>query len=284
MQGLPNGNQDFQARDIFERFNQYFLLFFALCCMLSSVFVQEFFRSIGQFRLGISVAPIVGIILPVFLLARRFDTGLKVQLRVGRIRLATGIHVTLAALAMVVIVDQIYILSQRFMPEPEGYFEELKALKPVGIWPTILTFVGLCVFVPLSEEIIFRGIIQRVFARNMGPVLAVILAGVFFGVVHLNPQLLLSMITFGVFVGFIFLVTSNLTYAMLAHAVLNTVAFVQLIAAPLDDTRTAPFYLKNWWYLPLALAVVGLLLRRMKTGATLPASTPIETQDDSETR
>ena len=282
MQERPESNSDLKRRGgIFEVFNQYFLLFFALCCIFSSVFVQELFISLQQYRLGISVAPFLGIVLPIFLLTRQFPTSFARQLRIRRPGLTLTLYVTLATIAMVAVVDHVYVISQQFMPEPEAYLDTLKMLKPSGILPTALTFVGLCIVIPIAEEVVFRGIIQRVFERNMGGIVALLLAGTFFGVLHFNPQLLLSMTSFGIFVGFIFYATSNLTYTILAHAVLNTVAFVQLTFGSGDDLGTAPFYLQDWWYLPLALAVVVILMRETKKkGEALPTPTPGGGHDD----
>lgn len=279
MQENAGGNEDFGGGGVFESLNQYLLLTFTLSCVLSSVFIQEVFITIEQFRLGITVAPLLGIVLPVFLLTRRFGSGFRNQLRLGRLRVIRSAQVLVATLCMVVVVDHVYIVSQQFMPVSDHYLDGLKALKPTGVWSTILTFVGLCVIVPLSEEIAFRGLIQRIFERNMGGTLAVCLAGVLFGAVHLNPQLLLSMICFGLFLGFISYATSNLTYAILGHAILNTVAFLQLTLEPVVDPHPAPFYLRNGWYFPAALGIVALIVRQIKRGAT-PA--PHATSDHSE--
>ena len=284
MEEKPERNYELDERTVFEGLNQYFLLFFALCCILSSVFIQEIFITINNFRLGITVAPLVGIVLPLFLLTRRFKPSFKSQLRIRTLQLSVSIYVILAALAMVVVVDYIYVISQQFMPEPEGYLEGLMALRPHGVWSTILTFLGLCIVVPVSEELVFRGVIQQVFARNMGHVIAMILAGVFFGVIHLNPQLLPSMIIFGVFLGFVFFVTDNLSYTILGHAALNSVAFLQLAAETGDELGTATFYIQDWWYFPVAVGIVIVLLKVIKRGATRPAPTPFEPSNDFDKR
>jgi hypothetical protein len=75
MQEHPDSNWEFEPVDIFSSLNQYFLLIFSMTCILSSVFLQELFVSFDQFRLGIAVAPVFGIILPVFLLTKRFRAG-----------------------------------------------------------------------------------------------------------------------------------------------------------------------------------------------------------------
>ena len=274
MQEGREGNHEIGERSIFEALNPYYLLFFAMSCVLASVFLQEIFVAMKQFQLGIVVAPVVGIILPVFILTRRFGSGFGHQLCISRPRLATAAQVVVATVIMVVVVDHIYIISQRFMPESDAYVEGLKAIRPDSLWTGIVTFVGLCVVVPLAEEIIFRGFIQRVFARNMSGIIAFVVAGVFFGAIHLSPHLLLSMSCFGVFLGFVFYATNNLTYTVLSHAVLNAVAFLQLTLDTSDDFTTAPFYIQDWWYLPIAVGIVLILMREIKRGATPKAPAP----------
>jgi len=276
MQEGREGNHEIDGRSVFEVLNPYYLLFFALSCVLASVFLQEIFIALKQFRLGIAVAPVVGILLPVFMLTRRFGSGFRHQLQIARPRPITILQVTVATVIMVIVVDHIYVVSQRFMPESDTYVEGLKALRPDGLWTGIITFAGLCIIVPVAEEVVFRGFVQRVFSLNMNGVLAFFIAGVFFGAIHLSPHLLLSMACFGVFLGFIYYATSNLTYTILSHAVLNTVAFLQLTMETSDDFSVAPFYIQEWWYLPIAAGVVLILLREIKRGATPKAPAPFQ--------
>jgi membrane protease YdiL (CAAX protease family) len=199
-------------------------------------------------------------------------------------RVTTTVQVVVATLVMVVVVDHVYVISQQFMPSSDAYLESLKALKPTGFWSTALTFLGLCIVVPFTEEVVFRGLIQRVFALNMLPIVAVVLSGTFFGVIHLSPQLLVSMTCFGIFLAFVFYATSNLTYPIVGHAVLNAVAFVQLTFQSEDSFTDAPFYAQEWWYLPVAIGIVLILSREIKRGAARSAPAPLKTEslDDRE--
>lgn len=277
-------NLDFEQLDIFSTLNNYFLLLFSLTCILGSVFIQQLFMIGGQLQLGIAVAPIFGIIVPVYLVVRRFRGGFRGQLQIHRPTLRTGLYVLIATFFAVVIVDYIYVLSQKFMLPPVDYVEGLKELKPTGPLSIFITFFGLCVIVPIGEEIIFRGIIQRVFERNMGGIVALFLAGAFFGVIHLTPQLLLSMVAFGIYLGFLFYTTSNLFYPILAHCVLNSVAFVQLISTPVEEAAQTPFYVRNIWTLVPALIALAYLLYQIKKGDPVKTKTPYFPPDDSDAR
>ncbi len=267
------GNQELKPPDIFSALNNYVLLFFSMTCVMSSVFIQQLFFTLNQVRVGMVVAPVLGIMLPVYLITRRFPAGFRRQLLIRRPGVLLCAYVVLATLFMVVIVDFMYVVSQLFMNAPEDYIAGLKALKPSGTWEIALTFLGICVLVPIGEEIVFRGMIQRVFGRNMSPALAMLLAGAFFGVIHLTPQLLLSMVVFGVFLGYLFFATSNLVYPILAHFVLNTVSYVQLVALPRDQLASVPSYASNPIALGLSFALVAYLLFRIEKTARVPANT-----------
>jgi len=256
MEDQIQGNPELGPPDIFAAFNHYILLFFGLTCILSSVFIQQLFYLADQLRVGLVVAPVLGIILPVWAVTRRFPAGFRSQLLIARPQLLMTLYVLVATAAVVVIVDFIYAVSQQFLTPPADYVEGLKELKPTGIVPVAVTFFGICVLVPFAEEIVFRGLVQRIFSRNMGPVLAMLLAGAFFGVIHLTPQLLLSMIVFGIFLGYLFMATSNLVYPILAHAVLNSVSYVQLLVLPEDQLASVPPYARDPWALGLAVLML----------------------------
>jgi hypothetical protein len=268
------GNHELGPPNIFSAFNNYVLLFFGVTCLLSSVFIQQLFFMLDELRAGLVVAPILGIILPVYAITRRFPTGLRRQLLIRRPRFFLTLYVVLATFAVVVIVDYIYAVSQTFMEPAADYVEGLKKLKPTGAVAIAVTYLGICVLVPLAEEIVFRGLVQRIFSRNMGPVFAMLLAGAFFGVIHLTPQLLLSMIVFGVFLGYLFMATSNLTYPILAHCILNTVSYFQLLVVPEDKLASVPPYAQEHWVLALSLAVLVYFLVRIKKGASDLSKTP----------
>lgn len=252
--------------DVFSAVNNYFLLFFCGSCVLSSMYIQQLFLVAGQHRLGIGVSALIGIIVPAYLLLRRFPSGLPGQLRIARPRVHRMILVIVATCAAVVLVDQIYVLNQRISPVPEEYAEAIRDLRPANAVQFAITFTGLCLLVPLAEELVFRGLIQQVFARNMNAVIGVLLAGATFGVVHLNAHLLISITAFGFFLGYIYHVTGNLTYTIVAHAIFNMVAFAQLAFQSETEASALPIYLADIRIVVGALVIFIFLLFKTKEG------------------
>jgi membrane protease YdiL (CAAX protease family) len=254
--------------DVFTAMNNYFLLFFCASCVLSSMYIQELFMVAEHYRLGIGASSLLGIILPVYLLTYRFPSGVKQQLRLRKPRWPRLVLVAFAALSAVIVVDQIYVLTQHFSPVPEDYADAIRSLKPTNAIQFVVTLLGLCVFVPVAEEAVFRGLIQQVFTRNMGPILAIALSGAIFGAVHLNAHLLISITVFGWFLAWIYHATGNLTYTMVAHSIFNAVAFAQLVWIPETSAGDLPIYLQDIRIVVGATVIFIFLLFKMKEGGS----------------
>jgi membrane protease YdiL (CAAX protease family) len=259
--------------------NNYFLLFFGASCVISSLYIQQIFMVMGYYRVGIAVASTLGIVVPIYLLVRRFRGGVRRQLRIGAPRMPQVVYVILATLCSVVIVDQIYVISQQFQPVPEQYMETIEFIRPTDAVSFVLVFVGMCALVPLAEEMVFRGLVQQIFSRNMGGVVGFILAGLIFGAVHLNAHLLISICFFGVFLGFVYYATGNLTNTIISHSVFNTVALLQLTFMGVEEAEL-PFYLQDVRIFVVSLVILVYLLFKIKQGGpeTEPPSDMSESQ------
>ena len=99
-----------------------------------------------------------------------------------------------------------------------------------------LTVIG----APFFEELYFRGVLLRslsrlfgVFGAVAGPVLAVLLTGLAFGLAHAESLQLLGLATFGVILSFVSYRTGRLGMNMVAHASFNLTAVVAAVVAPL---------------------------------------------------
>ncbi len=256
------------APDVFTAVNNYFLLFFCASCVLSSMYIQQLFFLVGQYRLGIGVSSVLGILLPIYLLMRKFPAGVRQQVRIARPRVHRMVLVVVLTLAAVVLIDQIYVINQRITPVPEDYADTIRELKPTNVLDFAITFMGLCVLVPVAEEAVFRGLIQQVFTRNMGPLIGVTFAGAIFGAVHLNAHLLISITAFGLFLGFLFNATGNLIYTIVAHAIFNGVALAELTIFPDVGNGDLPVYLKDVWVVVVALVLFVFLVAKIREGGS----------------
>ena len=257
---------DLKSTDVFTAVNNYLLLFLCASCLLASMYVQQVFLYIGQYRLGIGVSALVAIVLPLWVLLRRIGPGVARQVRLAPPRLPRLLYLIFATLATVVVVDQIYLINQQFSPVPPEYIESLQDLRPADAWNFSVIFLGLCVLVPVAEEMLFRGMIQQILARNVGAVAGFLLAGLVFGAVHLNAHLLISISFFGVILSFVYFATGNLTYTIVSHAVFNALALLQLTFEGASESAELPFYLRDVRIFVISVVLLVFFLYKIKQG------------------
>lgn len=89
------------------------------------------------------------------------------------------------------------------------------------------------IVVPVIEELLFRGVVLRALlrlcgpaGRVVGPVLAVVLTGILFGLAHAESLQLLGLAAFGMVLSWLAYRTGRLGPGMLAHGAFNLVAVV----------------------------------------------------------
>lgn len=94
---------------------------------------------------------------------------------------------------------------------------------------------------PIIEEIVFRGLVLRGFLSRMGPVLAIILQGVLFGVAHVDPVrgignvgLAIMLSGVGIAFGASAYFARRLGPTVIAHAIFNGIVLVIVLTGLVD--------------------------------------------------
>lgn len=88
-------------------------------------------------------------------------------------------------------------------------------------WPLWVGFAATALVTPLSEELLFRGLIQPKLERFMAPNEALIVQAALFSAAHLSPVILLTHFLLGLAAGFVRRKTQSLLPSVLLHAAWN---------------------------------------------------------------
>ncbi len=118
----------------------------------------------------------------------------------------------------------------------------------------------LVIVAPLTEELLFRGIILRGLLNRFRPVLAVVLTAFLFAAVHVNPWQFFSPLLLGCAFGWFYLRTGSIALCVLAHAFSNTLAILfwalpwHIPGMAGDEFSQVEF--QPWWLDCSALAIV----------------------------
>jgi len=116
---------------------------------------------------------------------------------------------------------------------------QLENLAPEGFsWTSLITMVLLVgVFVPLVEEVVFRGLIFGWLRRHLRFLPAALLSALLFGAVHMVPQLMPALSIMGFVLAAVVERSGSLWPAIIVHGLFNslmTIAYYTVLAAAAD--------------------------------------------------
>jgi membrane protease YdiL (CAAX protease family) len=247
---------------IFDRANNYILLFYALACLLMYWSLAGILYTSGFMYLSLILPPIAAFVLPLFIMSRRLGYKFHRQLRIEVPDGNMAIIVILISAGIILPLEIITNLFEQQWSAGSDYTEFLLTIKPKDPFQFIVVASGIVIAAPFGEELLFRGFIQRIFHRHMRAALAMILAGIIFGCCHLELYAIVPISILGILFGYIFYSTGNILYPVIAHAVYNLGSFLQLHFTPEEAIRSGQVSSTSPLLIAISLIVfaVGLYL------------------------
>jgi membrane protease YdiL (CAAX protease family) len=228
---------------------------FLLAALLNVVFSLILF-SISE-DLGVVVSEPLAILIPTLLLVRflRLDAG-----KTLRLKLPSAMDLLLAlplAFSLTVLTDQLSNLTSQVYPLPEQFQEGMiRLLRAENAYDWVIRVLGIGLGAAVSEELLFRGFIQKGLERGLGRSAGVLLTAVLFALMHLIPQGILSYVFAGIVLGTIALATESILIPMVVHFIYN-VSAVALLSLYDVETLGRPVWIPPGILIP-ALLIFGL--------------------------
>ncbi|MFO7916137.1 MAG: type II CAAX endopeptidase family protein [Candidatus Krumholzibacteriales bacterium] len=263
-------NGEGRKPSLFDKINNYLLLFYAATCLIIYFTLSGILYISGYIKLILIVPGIIAIVLPLALLSSRVSSVFTETYRLGKPNQAVLGLVILASVSLTLPADAIAGFFERFKADNSDYISFLLSIKPKGFLSFIAVAFGLVIAAPFSEELLFRGFIQRIMERNMKRWLAVILAGILFGAAHFDLTLIPATALIGIFFGYLFVRTGNLLYPFIAHAVYNLISLLRLHFTSEAELREAgTTSISGFWVgASVALLIYCIyILEKMSSGA-----------------
>lgn len=172
--------------------------------------------------------------------------------------------------------SEIFLLILGTMGLAAGIIAPLVELIPMADWFSKLmlnmgrtthpaTIMAVVIAAPILEELIFRGVMLDGLLKRYSPIKAIIVTSLLFGAIHLNPWQFVSAFTGGLFIGWVYYRTHNLSYAILIHAVNNLFfvvpAFFIDVNALMGGGKSSLELFGGWWqYLLFVIAGIALFV------------------------
>jgi len=196
-----------------------------------------------------------------------------------RFRLSLLVPMSLTVIAAFALLSEMDNLLRTVLPMPSwcsDFFSDLVGGQ-TSLWGSAVLLV---VVAPLTEELLFRGLILRGFLSRYTTRKAVVASALLFATAHLNPWQMPAAMVLGLLLAWWFLRTGSLLPCLFGHALLNAVPLLLnavlhveirgLTGSPSGEVAFQPFWLD------VAAAVVAgiglwLLVRMFKGEAKAPA-------------
>jgi membrane protease YdiL (CAAX protease family) len=262
-----DGNRD---PGIFCRLNNYLLLLYAGACLLMYYSLAGLLYLGGAYLLSLSLPGIMAILFPLLILSKRFSLRFAEEYRLEAPALEMTVLALLISAGMIMPIEALSTFMEKRWPPEADYNNFLVSIKPKGTLSFAAVTLGLAVFTPAAEELLFRGFIQRIFMRNMSAALAVSLSALLFGICHFDLPTLPAATALGFVYGYLFYATGNLLYPILGHAIFNLVSVIRLHGLSEADLQVPEIEYPPTLLVVISLAVTVLAiyhLRRVRRSA-----------------
>ncbi|MFI3332128.1 MAG: type II CAAX endopeptidase family protein [Rikenellaceae bacterium] len=93
-------------------------------------------------------------------------------------------------------------------------------------WPML---VAVIIGAPLFEEFICRGLILESMRTKSGVLMAWFFSSLFFGLMHLDPTMVINAFVMGLILGYIYIRSESLWAAIILHALNNAIAYMLIL-------------------------------------------------------
>ncbi|MDI6765647.1 MAG: type II CAAX endopeptidase family protein [Bacteroidota bacterium] len=203
-------------------------------------------ENITGFRLATGISQIIFILIPSLLLVRLASITPKEYIRWKLPTLQTFVVPMIGIFSLQQML-QIYLIFQERLPLPDELqsmmekfkqlFEELyKLIVASTSIPELFWVIFIVALIPaISEEILFRGLVQRSIEKSLTPMRGVIITGIIFGAYHLNPFSFIPLVIIGIYLGYITMRSGSIWVAIGAHFYNNLFACISMFLNLKDD-------------------------------------------------
>lgn len=240
--------------------------------------------SVPELRLLTMAGQILFILLPALLFAKWFynDVGKIIRANstsfkeIGLFSLGIIILTPLMQAYLNIQNHFIYILAENsaFINALKSFFDTMNEmvektygnlLRADSVFEMAFVFFIVAVIPAVSEEVMFRGYVQKSFELKMTPFRAIMITAIFFGLYHFNPYGIVPLILLGVFFGYAAYKTNSIIVPMVLHFLNNFIAvglFYIIGDDELIETKVQPSSdLGNYLsiFLGLCLLFAGLI-------------------------
>lgn len=234
------------------------------------------------YRIATALGQIIFILIPTVFLVRlvthrpveylRFRTpkfAAIVTALIGIFSLQQVLQVYMVFQEKIPLPPELQSLMQQFKEMFDTLYKQLVGAQTPG--ELIVVLVVVAVVPAVTEELMFRGLIQRNLERVLTPVGGMMVTSVIFAGYHLNPFSFIPLVAIGMYLGFLAMRSGSIWMSMIGHFANNAVAVLSLYGDVPDDyvvfgnstEMSLPALFITFWFFGLLFILSTLLFLRI---------------------
>jgi membrane protease YdiL (CAAX protease family) len=228
-------NNIFTIRSVFTIVIASLFMGFSVVALVLSVSTALFPKTDPRLLTVLSIFIGQGVIvLPVFTIVYLKNKSFTQTFRLKPISNNSIFSIVILSLGTIILSDEIDRVIGMVLPRPD-YIEKLAELFQFdSLLYALLLIVATVVIAPFSEEVLFRGFLQKYLEVHWKNVTkAVLVTSLFFAAVHMNPGWIIQIYLLGIILGYLSWRTKSIFPGLILHSLNNGLALImENIQAP----------------------------------------------------
>ncbi len=135
-----------------------------------------------------------------------------------------------------------------------------------------MVIVSTCILVPISEDLVFRGIIQGELRRVLPGWAAILIQGVVFALVHGDPIQISYVLIPAMFLGIVYEWTQSIYVPIAMHMIFNFVGSALPLMFLENETASGILVIAEFAMIPVAAVAMVFLYKKRNAGLPDPAT------------
>ena len=146
-----------------------------------------------------------------------------------------------------------------------------------------LGLLSIVILGPVLEEVFYRGIVTRLLLRRYRPWAAILVSGLIFAIIHLNPAQFIPAFTSGIFYAWLYYRMRSLWPGILLHVLNNGFAAFMMRAFPETEDETLMQMMGQTGYVSaLVVAAAVFVVFVWLLNRWLPTGVPMAKKEETE--
>ena len=157
------------------------------------------------------------------------------SLRIKIVSRETIQYSLLFSVGVLIIIDTLDRIIHQIIPTPDYIIDLSKILQPDSMLGYVFLFLAVVIVAPISEEVVFRGFLQKFLEDHWKDITrAVLVTSLFFAMIHFNPFWTIQIYILGVVLGFLAWKTKSVIPSIMLHSINNGAAYILSIFDNID--------------------------------------------------